>query len=178
VPAFWAKPPQVAGLLAVGAAALFVATLVRPQLGIPRRLILRLALIPLVAVHATALLPAPWESMLGRAVLVVGVLVAVLLFAPVATADPLHRGERLLRRTTAQVAALVVFALALPSVLRGETFEIAGTLWLAIPVAAVLCLTLLPRSTPAPEATPGILVDPEPSEPAPPERVTRRAPAP
>lgn len=168
IPAFWAKPPQVAGLLAVGAAVLFVAALLRPHLGIPRRLILRLAIIPLVAVHATALLPAPWESALGRTVLVIGLVVAVLLFAPVATADPVHRGERLLRRTTAQLAGLVVFVLALPSVLRGETFEIAGTLWLAIPVAAVLCLTLVPRSTPVPAGTPALVVDREPAEPSPP----------
>jgi len=168
LPAFWTKPPQVAAMLALAAGALLVASVIRPQLAIPRRLILRLAIIPLVAVHATALLPAPWESTLGRAVLVIGVVVAVLLFAPPATADPLHRGERLLRRTAAQVAAVVVFVLALPSVLRGETFAIAGTLWLAIPVTAVLCLTVVPRSTPVPSGAPGILLDPEP-----PERVTR-----
>jgi hypothetical protein len=168
IPAFWTKPPQVAAMLALAAGALLVANVLRPRLAISHRLLLRLAIIPLVAVHATALLPAPWESALGRAVLAIGVVVAVLFFAPPVTADPLHRAERLLRRTAAQVAALVVFVLALPSVLRGETFEVAGTLWLAIPVAAVLCLTVMPRATPAPTGVPHILVDPEP-----PERVTR-----
>jgi hypothetical protein len=169
LPSFWAKPPQVAALLAVGAAGLVVHGLIRPRSAVPRRLILKLALIPLVAVHATALLPAPWESTLGRAVLIVGVVLAVLFFAPRRTADPVHRAQRLLTRTTGQLAGLVVFLLAVPSDFRGETFGALGTIWLAIPVAAVLCLTLAPRTAPTLFETPSFLLD----EAAPDERAPR-----
>ncbi len=159
VPSFWAKPPQVVALVVVAAGILLVAGLVRPAFAVPRRTILRLALVPLVAVHATALLPAPWESLLGRAVLVVGVVLGTLLLAPPRSSDPLVRGRRLLTRTTAQLAGLVVFVLALPSVLSTETFGIVGTLWLAIPVAIGLSVTVVPRGDTAPAGVPEVLVD-------------------
>jgi|GEM_PF-1978533 len=161
VPSFWAKPAQVAALLAVAAAGLLVADLLRSRAALPRRVVLRLALVPLVAVHATALLPAPWETLLGRAVVVAAAVVGILLFAPRRTADPRSRGRRLLARSTAQLGALVLFVLAVPSVLSTETFGIAGTLWLAIPVAVGLCLALVPRSVEPPPGTPAVLVDAE-----------------
>lgn len=159
VPSFWAKPPQVAALLVVAAAVVFAAGLIRPTIAVPRRIVVRLALVPVVAVHATALLPAPWETVLGRVVLVAGAVVGILFFAPRRSADPRTRGRRLLERSAAQLAGLVVFVLALPSVLSTETFGIVGTLWLAVPVAVGLCLTLVPRTDAAPAGTPAALVD-------------------
>ena len=50
--------------------------------------------------------------------------------------------------------------------------------WLAIPVAAVLCLTLAPRTVPTPMETPGFLLDEEVPEERSPRRVAPRAAAP
>jgi hypothetical protein len=124
--------------------------------------ILRLALYPLVAVHAAVLLPAIWMNALARALLVAGILAAFLLMLPKVAADPVRHARTLLLASAAQLLTVVATAATLQTLFESNTVALLGTLWLAIPVAAALCLTVEDTSRPS-----GAAVAEAPQAPAP-----------
>jgi hypothetical protein len=132
---FPASPVQV--MLALIAAAVVGATVpaVRRMLG--SGLVVRLAVVPIVAVHAGWLLPAAWSEQ-GRVVVVAGVLLAILFFLPPLAEDRERHGLDLLGASAAQVLALVVFALAIPSFFDDPQVVVLGLFWLAVAVIAAL----------------------------------------
>jgi hypothetical protein len=104
-------------------------------------LVARLAIVPLVAVHAGWLLPAAWSEF-GRVVVVVGVLVALLFLMPTASADRERHGHDLLAASRGQLFALVVFVLALPALLDDPQLVVLGVFWLSIPVLTALTVRI------------------------------------
>ena len=138
--AFPASPVQVAVLLVgvalVGAAAAFAGPVGQP---FGRSLAVRLAVVPLVAVHAGWLLPAAWSEF-GRVVLVAGVLLALLFFMPKVAADPARHTLDVLTASGAQLLALVVFALAIPSFVDDGSTVVLGLFWLSVAVIAALTI--------------------------------------
>jgi hypothetical protein len=137
---FPASPVQVAVLLVgvalVGAAAAFGGPGAQP---FGRSLAVRLAVVPLVAVHAGWLLPAAWSGF-GRVVLVVGVLLALLFFMPKVAADPARHTLDVLTASGGQLLALVVFALAIPSFVDDGSTVVLGLFWLSVAVIAALTI--------------------------------------
>jgi hypothetical protein len=137
---FAASPVQVAVLLVVVAVVGAVAAFAGPA-GQPfgRSLPVRLALVPLVAVHAGWLLPAAWSEF-GRIVLVAGVLLALLFFMPKVATDPARHTLDVLTASGAQLLALVVFALAIPSFVDDGSTVVLGLFWLSVAVIAALTI--------------------------------------
>ena len=134
---FPATPVQVTLLLLVVAIVGAAAPPVRRALG--AALVVRLAVVPLVAVHAGWLLPAAWSE-LGRLVLVVGVVLALLFLLPELAGDRDRHALDLLTASGTQLLALVVFVLALPSFLDDPQLVVLGLFWLSIAVIAALAV--------------------------------------
>ncbi len=139
---FPATPVQITLILVAYAVGLAVATLVRPGLA-SAALILRLAVVPVVAVHAGWLLPVAWSGA-GRWLLVLGILAALLLFLPAPDADPARRGIDLLAASAAQLLAITVTALAIPSLYDDGQFVVLGLLWLSVTVVISLVVETRP----------------------------------
>jgi hypothetical protein len=95
-------------------------------------------------VHAGWLLPAAWSE-LGRLVVVVGVLLALFWLMPPVAADRTRHAYDVIRATTAQLLALVVFVLAIPSLFKDGDLIVLGLLWLAIPIIAALTIDTVDR---------------------------------
>jgi len=137
---FPASPVQVAILLvaaAVVSAAVGLASPAAQPVG--HSLAVRLAIVPLIAVHAGWLLPAAWSEF-GRVVLVAGVLLALLFFMPKVAADPARHTLDVLTVSGAQLLALVVFALAIPSFVDDGSTIVLGLFWLSVAVIAALTI--------------------------------------
>lgn len=132
---FPASPVQVMLVLLVPAIAGAVVPAIRRALG--TGLVVRLAVVPIVAVHAGWLLPAAWSEA-GRVVFVVGVVLAVLLFLPPLAADRGRHAADVLAASGGQVLALAIFALAIPSFLDDPQIVVLGLFWLAVAVIAAL----------------------------------------
>jgi hypothetical protein len=147
---FPATPVQIMLLLVVFAAGLAVAVFVRPGLAAPA-LILRLAIVPLIAVHAGWLLPVAWSGV-GRWLLVLGILAALLLFLPRPDADPARRGIALLAASAAQLLAITLTAIAIPSLYDDGQFVVLGLLWLSVTVVISLVVDTGPRDEAVPRA--------------------------
>jgi len=130
-----ASPVQV--MLALVAVAVVAAVVPALRVALGTGLVVRLALVPLVAVHAGWLLPAAWTE-LGRVVFVVGVLLAVLFFLPRLAEDRDRHALDVLVASGGQALALVVFALAIPSFLDEPQVVVLGLFWLAVAVIAAL----------------------------------------
>ena len=112
-------------------------------------LVVRFAVVPIVAVHAGWLLPAAWSET-GRIVLVIGVLLAVLWLLPPLADDRDRHAVDVLAASGGQVLALVVFTLALPSSLDDSQLVVLGLFWLSVAVIAALTV----RVGDDPEAAP------------------------
>lgn len=130
-----ASPVQVMVVLLGAAVVGVVVPAVRRASG--TGLLVRLAVVPIVAVHAGWLLPAAWSEV-GRIVLVVGVLLAVLVFLPRLADDRDRHALDVLGASAGQVLALVVFALAIPSFFDDPQIVVLGLFWLAVAVIAAL----------------------------------------
>ena len=132
---FAATPVQIALLLLAVALIGAAVPALRRMLG--TGLVVRLAVVPLVAVHAGWLLPAAWSD-LGRIVLVVGVVLALVFLLPPLAADRERHALDLLTASAGQLLALVVFLLALPSFLDDPQIVVLGLFWLSVAVIAAL----------------------------------------
>lgn len=155
---FPASPVQLAVMLLLVAVVAAVVPALRLALG--PGLIVRLAVVPLVAVHAGWLLPAAWSG-LGRVVLVVGVVLALLLFLPKPPDDARRRAAVVVGASGAQLLALVVFLLALPSFLDDPSIVVLGLFWLTVAVVAGLVVRTQPGTDDEPAEEPAA----EPDEP-------------
>jgi hypothetical protein len=147
---FPATPVQVMLLLVVYATGLAVAAFVRPGLASPA-FILRLAVVPVIAVHAGWLLPVAWSGV-GRWLLVLGIVAALLLFLPPPHADPARRGIDLLAASAAQLLAITITALAIPSLYDDGQFVVLGLLWLSVTVVISLVVETRMRDGARPAA--------------------------
>jgi hypothetical protein len=132
-----ATPVQIAIILAGMSLLLFAWNVIVPARRVATSVIVRLAAVPVIAIHAGLLLPAAWSG-IGRIVIVVLVLAALFLFMPRVAADPRRHAFDVLRASWLQLLALVVFALALPGPFKDETQATLGVLWLSITVIAAL----------------------------------------
>jgi len=132
---FAATPVQIMLLLLASSVVLAVVGLARAS--VPRPLVLRLAIVPFIAVHAGWLLPVAWSD-LGRWLLVLGIIASLVLFLPTPDADPARRGIGLLAASGAQLLAITVAALAIPSLYEDGTLVVLGLLWLAVTVVVSL----------------------------------------
>jgi hypothetical protein len=132
---FAATPVQIMLLLVASSLVLAVVGLARRT--VSRPLVLRLAIVPLIAVHAGWLLPVAWSD-LGRWLLVLGIVASLVLFLPTPDPDPARRGINLLAASAAQLLAITVAALAIPSLYEDGTLVVLGLLWLAVTVVVSL----------------------------------------
>lgn len=150
VQGFPATPVQVLLLMLVAALALSVWNLVQPHRRVNAGLVARLAVVPLIAVHAGWLLPAAWSE-LGRVVAVIGVLLALFWLMPPVAADRTRHGLNVLGASLAQLVALLVFVLAIPSLFADGALTVLGLLWLSIPVIAALTIDTVKFTQPTME---------------------------
>lgn len=148
---FAATPVQIMLLLLTASVGLALAGLARAS--VPSPLVLRLAVVPFIAVHAGWLLPVAWSG-LGRWLLVLGIVAALVLFLPTPDPDPAKRGIGLLAASGAQLLAITVAALAIPSLYDDGTLVVLGLLWLAVTV--VVSLVIETRERDEEGADPGI----------------------
>jgi hypothetical protein len=139
-----ASPVQVMLALLVVAVVGAAVPAVRREFG--TGLVVRFAVVPIVAVHAGWLLPAVWSDS-GRFLLVAGVLVAVLFLLPRLAEDRDQHALDVLGASGGQVLALAVFALALPSFLNDSQLVVLGLFWLS--VAIIVALTVRVEDDPA-----------------------------
>jgi len=135
VAGFAATPVQIM-LLLLGCA-LVAAVVGLWRASAPRALVLRLAVVPFIAVHAGWLLPVAWSDF-GRWLLVLGIVASLLLFLPAPDPDPARRGAALLGASVGQLLAIAVAALAIPSLYEDGTLVVLGLLWLAVTVVVSL----------------------------------------
>jgi hypothetical protein len=119
--------------------ALAIWNLVRPSAEVNPSLVTRLAVVPLIAVHAGWLLPAAWSG-LGRVVIVIAVLIALFWLMPPVAADRTGHAYNVIGASTAQLLALAVFVLAIPSLFQDAALIVLGLLWLSIPIIAALTI--------------------------------------
>lgn len=139
-----ASPVQVMLALLVAAIVGAVVPAVRRVLG--TGLVVRLAVVPVVAAHAGWLLPAAWSEV-GRVVFVVGSLLAVLFVLPRLADDRVRHALDVLGASSGQVLAFVVFALALPSFLDDPQIVVLGLFWLAVAVMTALTVRVADDET-------------------------------
>lgn len=151
---FPASPVQLTLLLLAVAVLAAIVPGVRRAWG--TGLVVRLAVVPFVAVHAGWLLPAVWSD-LGRIVLVVGVLIALLFLMPRLDPDRSRHAADVLAASGGQLLALVVFALAIPSFLDDPSIVVLGLFWLAVAVIAALVVRTQPGTDDVPTAQPALV---------------------
>lgn len=153
VPPFWASPTQIVVLVVVLAVVLFVVGEVRRRRGreplIERAMLVRLAVIPVVAIHAGELLPAVWSDALSRPLVIVLSLLAFLVLSPAPTSEAHTNARTLVAASALQVAILGTFATTIVLDYNAEVFTVVAVIWLAVPVSAVLvCRAVPPVSSP------------------------------
>ena len=150
VAGFPATPVQVLLLLELAAVVLSIWNVVQPGRRVNPSLVTRLAVVPLIAVHAGWLLPVAWSE-LGRIVVVVGVLAALFWLMPPVAADRTRHGLNVVGASLAQLVVLVVFVLAIPSLFADGALTVLGLLWLSVPIIAALTIDTKERAgEPAP----------------------------
>lgn len=145
---FATSPVQVLILLLAAATALALANPLRPERLAPPGLIVRLAVVPFVAVHAGWVLPAAWSG-LGRIVVVIGIVLALFWLMPPVAADRTRHARTVLTASAAQLLALTVYVLAIPSLFADGALTVLGLLWLSIPVIVALTVDTRAESSAA-----------------------------
>ena len=147
---FAATPVQVLLVMLAAAVALAIWNLIQPNRRVNPGLVARFAVVPLIAVHAGWLLPAAWSE-LGRIVVVIGVLAALFWLMPPVATDRTRHGLNVLGASLAQLVALLVFVLAIPSLFEDGALTVLGLLWLSIPVIAALTIDTVESTQPTME---------------------------
>ena len=154
VPAFLSLPEQVDTALTLFVAAALVVSLWRP---VPRNVLLRLLVVPFVLTLSISLVPAGWSTVWWRWLLVLGVLIPVLVTGPQTAADPQRQTRVVLWVVSSRLLLIVAYYLTLAvSVLVASQMGVVSTfawLWVAIPVAGVLCVSVRQAPTGAHVAT-------------------------
>lgn len=142
LPDFPPSPVQVTILLVAIALGLALANLAGA--GIRPSLVARLAIVPLIAVHAGWLLPAVWTQF-GLLLAVVALVVTALLLQPPAAPDAATHSARILGGAALQLLGLVLALLAAPSLLDDPSLIVLGLVWLSVVVVAALCFETVER---------------------------------
>ncbi|WP_427016596.1 hypothetical protein ACQCSX_17975 [Pseudarthrobacter sp. P1] len=139
---------QITLLLTVIATVLALGACVYPRWRIDSNVVLGLAVVPLVVIHAGMLLPAAWSGA-ARFLMVALALASLLLFMPPVAADPHRRSLDLLKASGALLLGLTVYVLALSWFqFTDESFTTLGTLWLSVTVIAALTFRSVPVEQP------------------------------
>ncbi len=144
-----ATPIQVTVIVVPVAVVLALVNVVSRRNVIAPGVIVRLAIVPVLAVHVGLLLPAVLSD-LGRVVIVIVAVLSILLLTPPVPADPKRHALDLLASSGTQLLAVATVVLALPSLLGGEAQWGLGLLWLAIPTMAALMITTRPKNESSP----------------------------
>jgi hypothetical protein len=144
VPTFAPTPVQVLLLLVAAAAVLAIVNLFRRN--IRPSLVVRFAVVPLIAVHAGWLLPAVWSQfglIIGAVLLVLGLL---FLQRPPARDNATHSARSLVNATT-QLFGFGIALLAAPSLLDDPSLIVLGLVWLSVVVVAAMCIETVARES-------------------------------
>jgi hypothetical protein len=142
VPLFAPSPVQVLLLLVALAVVLAIVNLVRPT--VRGSMVVRFAVVPIIAVHAGWLLPAVWSQfglILAAILLVLGLL---LMQRPPARDNATHSARSLVNATT-QLFGFGIALLAAPSLLDDPSIIVLGLIWLSVVVVAALCIETVAR---------------------------------
>lgn len=141
LPALWASAVQVDIALTVAVALTFGLGLLSQRVWIDHALAVRLLVIPTLAVHAGVALPDAWSAPLGRPLVVLAALAALII--PAAGVDRSRPARAVLAGSALQLALLVTYLLAANQGFADtERSALLGVLWLAVPVSTVLCCRL------------------------------------
>lgn len=147
---FAASPVHVTIVLVAIGLVGAVVNVIRPGKGSVH---IRLAVVPLVAVHAGWLLPAAW-SLVGTVVLVAGVVLAILVLLPPVAADRRKHTFTVLGASAGQLLALAIVVLAIPSFVDDPSIVVLGLFWLSVAVVAALTIETERPATPAAPESP------------------------
>lgn len=145
-PSFAPSPVQVTLLLVGVAAVCAVLNLTRPasRPAVRPSLVVRLAVVPLIAVHAGWLLPAIWSEF-GLILAAVLLVIGVLLLQPPPARDNATHSARTLVAATSQLFGFGIALLAAPSLLDDPSLIVLGLVWLSVVVVAALCFETVAR---------------------------------
>lgn len=143
IPRFTASPSQIAFAILVLVLAIAIVGAVRRRDVVDRHLLLRLALVPVLTLHAGQLLPGVWKDDLEQALVVVLSLAGLLLLGIPRTGTKEGNARAIVIPFAAQVAVLgsVIVARTMGALTDDETTTIS-VLYLTIPLSAVLCCRL------------------------------------
>lgn len=144
---FAASPPQIVAVILVLVLALATWGAVRRRDVVDRHLLLRLALIPVLTLHAGQLLPGVWKDGLEQPLVVVLSLAALLLLGAPRTGTKEGDARALVAPFAVQVAVLgsVIVSRTMGELLDDEPTTLS-VLFLTIPLAAMLSSRLVDPS--------------------------------
>ncbi|GAA2175730.1 hypothetical protein GCM10009846_26740 [Agrococcus versicolor] len=142
-PRFAASPSQIAAVVLVAVLGLAIWGAVRRRDVVDRHLLLRLALVPVLTMHAGQLLPGVWRDDYEQALVVVLSLAGLLLLGAPRTGTKEGDARAIVAPFAVQMAVLgsVIVARTLGALADDESTTIS-VLYLTIPVATVLCCRL------------------------------------
>ncbi|WP_144720177.1 hypothetical protein [Agrococcus jejuensis] len=140
IPRFTASPSQMAFAILAAVLALAIVGAVRGRDVVDRHLLLRLALVPVLTLHAGQLLPGVWKDDLEQALVVALSLAGLFLLGAPRTGTKEGNARAIVIPFAAQVAVLgsVIVARTMGALTDDETTTIS-VLYLTIPLSAVLC---------------------------------------
>ena len=140
VPTYWAAPASVVLALWLAAAALFVLKVVGRLEAISWAGILRLTIVPFVAINAVVALPDVIETGFAPLLLLLGVVAAFAFFMPPVAASRWRHSVVVLGASAAGLFAVVIAILSLSSSGLLEGTATSALLYLAVPMIAALCV--------------------------------------
>ncbi|MFC7431993.1 MULTISPECIES: hypothetical protein [unclassified Agrococcus] len=140
---FAASPSQIVAVILVLVLGLAIWGAARRRDVVDRHLLLRLALVPLLTMHAGQLLPGVWKDDLEQPLVVVLSLAALLLLGAPRTGTKEGDARAIVAPFAVQVAVLgsVIVSRTMGELMDDETTTIS-VLFLTIPLAAMLCCRL------------------------------------
>ncbi|THG30783.1 hypothetical protein [Naasia lichenicola] len=144
---FWATAQQVVVLLVGIGGALALVNLMTRRRVVPSSVILRMIVVPIIAVHAGEALPFFLSKPLGLATVAIGLVVTVFVAAPKVSSDPHTHGRALLTLASAQLAAALLATLGTASLLGGDVATVLATQWLTVPIVVATLLVRRRRMT-------------------------------
>ncbi len=134
--AVWATATQVAVVLVLASVVLLVVHIASPQRGPSTHVVVRMALVPIVTVHAISLVPALVSNPLGKLPVIVAAVLAVVLFMPEVAADPYRHVRQLTQGAALRLGSLL--SLTVVTIFgfdaATDTIAVLGLQWLAIPL--------------------------------------------
>lgn len=148
-PAWWASPAPIALVLVIIAIVIAAGQWFGRWETVSRTALVRIAVYPVVVLHAVDLLPAFVDGRAQTAVAVILLMSVLLLFLPPVASDPVRQTAVLTGASVSVLFGLLGTIIATVQPERGPATAAIATLMLSVPVFTVLLLRVEARKSPA-----------------------------